>query len=327
MSKQVRILHCADIHFSHANPEPALQSLATIRDTLEESQLSDQPIKLVVLAGDLFDRPTLTADRHRLGDLLDAMRDILQFAPVFAVEGTPSHEPPGSYAPLERMGAMCNFKVATARTAGLTCGLYEENQGARPVPWPTPWLHDLDGGDEADPLLYVTGLPEPTRRWVMGDAGSQVDATITVQEAVRNLMLGCGAHVRHLRGSVAYGDPATIPHVHVQHGEVRGVTVESGQTLPPGGIAMDPEWFALTDADYVALGAHSPASTSRPERLVLGFRVAGQLGRTRSEGVLGRDGRARPVAGHRAGTVPAPAADQAADAARHAYRCRDGARE
>ena len=246
----VRILHCADIHFSHANPEPALASLATIRDTLEESQLSDQPIKLVVLAGDLFDRPTLTADRHRLGDLLDAIRDILQFAPVFAVEGTPSHEPPGSYAPLERMDAVCNFKIATARTAGLTCGLYEEDHGAGPM----PWLHDLDGGDEADPLLYVTGLPEPTRRWVMGDAGSQVDATITVQEAVRNLMLGCGAHVRHLRASVAYGDPETIPHVHVQHGEVRGVTVESGQTLPPGGIAMDPEWFALTDADYVALG-------------------------------------------------------------------------
>ena len=64
---RIRILHCADIHFSHANPEPALKSLATIRDTLEESQLSDQPIKLVVLAGDLFDRPTLTADRHRLG--------------------------------------------------------------------------------------------------------------------------------------------------------------------------------------------------------------------------------------------------------------------
>ena len=63
--------------------------------------------------------------------------------------------------------------------------------------------------------------------------------------------MGCG---RSSRGSGRRRHGRTVPHIHVQHGEVRGATLASGQVLPPGGIAVGTEDLALTGADYVALG-------------------------------------------------------------------------
>ena len=63
-------------------------------------------------------------------------------------------------------------------------------------------------------------------------------------DGLRSILAGIGA-ATHGR---------TVPHIHVQHGEVRGATLASGQVLPPGGIAVGTEDLALTGADYIALG-------------------------------------------------------------------------
>ena len=79
-----------------------------------------------------------------------------------------------------------------------------------------------------------------------GEAAAQgrADAGEAVVDGLRSILAGIGA-ATHGR---------TVPHIHVQHGEVRGATLASGQVLPPGGIAVGTEDLALTGADYVALG-------------------------------------------------------------------------
>ena len=55
--------------------------------------------------------------------------------------------------------------------------------------------------------------------------------------------------------------------MHVQHGEVRGATLASGQVLPPGGIAVGTEDLALTGADYIALGhIHKAQASTNQQR-------------------------------------------------------------
>ena len=103
----------------------------------------------------------------------------------------------------------------------------------------------------------ITGLPEPGRGWLNRAACVDMAAVNeTVVDRLRAILAGIGA-ATHGR---------TVPHIHVQHGEVRGATLASGQVLPPGGIAVGTEDLALTGADYVALG-HIHAAQALNSRL------------------------------------------------------------
>ena len=230
-----RILHCADIHFDPRAPEPALASLRAVRDTV-----ADQAVELVVLAGDLFDRPVRSADADGMPDLLAVVAEILEEAPVVAVYGTPSHDAPGAYAPLVRMGARHRFVAIGPAEAGVP---YVLDQIGSFYPF-EPWALNEGPGGRA----IITGLPEPTRRWLLaGDAEAigRAEATEAVATKLRQLLAGIGAQC---------STRATVPHIHVQHGEVAGATTAAGQTLPPGGIAVRADDLALTGADYIALG-------------------------------------------------------------------------
>ena len=73
----------------------------------------------------------------------------------------------------------------------------------------------------------ITGLPEPSRGWLSAAVNAQGRAETgeAVVDGLRSILAGIGA-ATHGR---------TVPHIHVQHGEVRGATLASGQVLPPGG--------------------------------------------------------------------------------------------
>ena len=234
----MKFLHAADIHFKARDPEPALQSLAKIAETARERE-----VDLIIVAGDLFDAPIRNSDADSMPRLLDACGALLDAAPVVSVQGTPSHDAPGCYEPIVRMGDGRWMHIA-ARNAGAPIILPAADVPVKPtLSW---WTGDWRGVDASETKCIITGLPEPSRGWLSarGEAQGRAETGEAVVDGLRSILAGIGA-ATHGR---------TVPHLHVQHGEVRGATLASGQVLPPGGIAVGTEDLALTGADYIALG-------------------------------------------------------------------------
>ena len=227
----LRVLHTADIHFDGRHPEPALRSLETIRD-----QVAADSVDLVVIAGDLHHRPVVAADAQRLPALIRVVREILDHAPIVAVYGTPSHDAPGSYEPYRGLDTKHQLYAIGPGDAGTPLVL---TTGGR--------LVDPRDGDSRDAIALVTGLPEPTRGWLLAEREGlgRAEATEQILGSLRRLLLGVAA--------VHHGYP-DLPLVLVYHGEVTGARTAAGQTLPPGGIALGRDDLALAGADYYALG-------------------------------------------------------------------------
>ena len=228
----MRFIHAADVHFRARDPEPALKSLAKIAEVARERE-----VDLIIVAGDLFDAPIRNSDADSMPMLLDACGALLDAAPVVSVQGTPSHDAPGCYEPIMRLeGERHYWHHIDARSAGKACGLFANGVSQvslRPA--------EARRGQKC----IITGLPEPSRGWLNRAACVDMEAiNETAVERLRAIYGGIGA-ATHGR---------TVPHIHVQHGEVRGATLASGQVLPPGGIAFGAEDLALTGADYIALG-------------------------------------------------------------------------
>ena len=243
----MRFIHAADIHFSARNPEPALMSLAKIAEVARERE-----VDLIIVAGDLFDAPIRNSDADSMPKLLDACGALLDAAPVVSVQGTPSHDAPGCYEPIVRMGDG-RWQHLDANLAGVTCILRRTDHGS------TVWNHYQDAslkGYGGEWLAVVTGLPEPSRGWLSArvEAQGRAETGEAVVDGLRSILAGIGA-ATHGR---------TVPHIHVQHGEVRGATLASGQVLPTGGIAVGTEDLDLTGADYVALGHIHKAQQLNP---------------------------------------------------------------
>lgn len=95
----LRIFELADLHF---DPRWA-DVLEKAVDAVEAEAERNRP-DLIALPGDLHNRPLYAADRSGYSRLLGIVRRLLEIAPVAAIEGTPSHDAPGSYAPLEELG-------------------------------------------------------------------------------------------------------------------------------------------------------------------------------------------------------------------------------
>ena len=70
-------------------------SLAKIAEVARERE-----VDLIIIAGDLFDAPIRNSDADSMPLLLDACGALLDAAPVVSVQGTPSHDAPGCYAPI-----------------------------------------------------------------------------------------------------------------------------------------------------------------------------------------------------------------------------------
>jgi exonuclease SbcC len=232
--KTLKIIHGADVHFSAATQEPALQSLQAMLDHGRENG-----VDLWALAGDLFDRPvqnTASSGFPRLVRILQAMMDI---APVVAVRGTPSHDAEGCYEALAEINAEHGFTLLDPRQGYYLVGGdvvdadYMQRAGAV--------------GRAAGQDLLILGCPEPSREWFLADKRGlgRDEATQAVNDGMRALLLGWGAVRKQ------YPD---IPCLLLYHGTVRGATLQNGQAVGAGEIALGREDLALVDADYYALG-------------------------------------------------------------------------
>jgi len=209
----MKILHSADFHYSRDNQEPALLSLRTFYEYGR-----DNGVDLFVIAGDLFDRAVQNTESSGFPQLVKVIQDMMNIAPVVAVQGTPTHDIAGCYEALQEIQAEYSFTLLDPSLVYTAIV----------------------------PGLLVLGCPEPSKEWFLaGKSLGRDEATQAVKEGMRQMLLGCGAIRKQ------YAD---IPCLFVYHGSVEGASMCNGQTLPMGELAIGRDDLALVGADYYALG-------------------------------------------------------------------------
>lgn len=231
----VRFIATADIHFDQANQAAALASLTTLAETAER----ERP-QFVVIAGDLFNKSVPDTEAAGFPRLLAVLRRIRDVCPILAVYGTPTHDIPGSYAPLEAAGLVRVIDPTTwsppvaflCDNGKISVELWSEESPVRP--------------DDGKAVAMILGCPEPTKEWLLaGTSGLSADAANEqVKAAMRSILLGLGA-VR-----AQYPD---LPCVMIYHGAVAGASMQNGQVVE-GGLTIGREDLELVGADYYALG-------------------------------------------------------------------------
>jgi len=208
----MKIAHTADIHYSVKNAVKALKSLKEIREFLE----ANPDIKALIIAGDLFDEEIANSFRGGLPDLQLAIFRILQLVPIIAVEGTPTHDIPGSYEALSEM------RVG-------------ENK-----------FHLLKFGKSVtiEDTLFL-GLPEPSKAWLLKDSESGKDESAQIiTEQMREILLGIAATIKEHKGKSVF----------VYHGEVSGAVMQNGYKSEHTDVTIGPSDLDMLNADYIALG-------------------------------------------------------------------------
>lgn len=213
----IKIIGAGDIHYCPEHREKALASLRAIRDAAR-----DRGVGLVAIPGDLFDRGLQASDRDAYGTLIEAIREILEIAPVVAIRGTPSHDAAGCYAPLEAMKARHSFTVLEPGTP-----------------------HFLDN-------LMVLGIPEPGKNWLLANKNGlgRDEANQAVVDAMKALLLGLGGLRRE------HPELATVL---LYHGLIRGATIGGGQQVGQGEISLGKDDLDVIGADFAILGhIHEP---------------------------------------------------------------------
>ena len=211
----IKIFGCGDIHFSRETQEKALASLNVLRETAEREE-----VDLIVIAGDLFDRPVTNTESAGFPELLSVMQRMMNIAPVVAIRGTPTHDAPGCYEPFVKMNANNPFDLLTPNI--------------------TYWLEPLRH------KAMVFGIPEIGKEWFLKDKQlGKEEANEEIKQGMRELLLGLGAKRKQ------YPD---TPCILVYHGAVAGASLSASQILPAGGIQIGRDDLALVGADFTILG-------------------------------------------------------------------------
>lgn len=93
----VKFFECPDLHYSGANSEIVTTLLERIDRTAQ-----DRAVDFILLPGDLHDSPIYVGDKSGHNKLRQAIERVR--VPMYAIEGTPSHDAPGSYEALADVG-------------------------------------------------------------------------------------------------------------------------------------------------------------------------------------------------------------------------------
>ncbi len=222
----IQFIHLADMHYDRENQDAAAKSLEHAITIGREHKIS-----FWALSGDLFNRGIQNTEAGGLPRLLDLIQRMLDVAPIAAVEGTKTHDLPGSYAPLMKL-------------------IGEKGQRFTMLEPGKAYFQGSNGGEihteyQGEDLMFM-GMPEPGKEWFLAGTNGvgKEEADRRVVEGMRKILLGLGA----LRA-----EHPDLPCIFLYHGEVRGVTMNNGN-LADGPLAIGREDLAMIRADYYALG-------------------------------------------------------------------------
>lgn len=221
MKRAIRLAHLSDVHFGPA-ALAEVQKCAAAALTEIESNTPD----VVLISGDLFDH-RLEAHAPAFRAAVQWVQNLAEHAPVLVLQGTFSHDVPGTLEILSALNARFPIAVASEESAwALSPAGWEKSNQLRAE-------HDL----------AVFAWP-PINRGVLAASGD-------VNAAYR------GYVVEVLQRARAFADQArelSIPSFLTSHGTVNGCVTEHGQTLLSPDHELSTGELFSGGFDVVALG-------------------------------------------------------------------------
>jgi len=229
----MKILHTADLHARRESSREFLISCDCIRSTAMRHEVA-----MIAIAGDIWHGPVQNSAGSLFPDFVEAIRSLGDIAPVAMIYGTPSHDVEGSLEIFETQECSHGIKILRPGTA------YILRQGK---------IEELNGGNEEKAELLISGIPEPSKRWIISAAsepGSR-DADLAANEAFRMLCMATGC----MRERYPH-----LPSLVLAHGQVEGATTGHGRMLGTGdGLHFTKDNLKSLKAEYIALGdIHQP---------------------------------------------------------------------
>jgi translation initiation factor 2 beta subunit (eIF-2beta)/eIF-5 len=95
----IKFIEFPDFHFSNQWLDSSKLSAESVRRSA-----IDNNVDFIAIPGDFWDRPVLSSDTGGINAARAIIKMLSKVCPVVAIEGTPSHDAPGSYGPLEDCG-------------------------------------------------------------------------------------------------------------------------------------------------------------------------------------------------------------------------------
>lgn len=200
----IRIAQFSDLHYSEKNLMEADRCFGFAVD-----EAIRRGAEVAVISGDSTDH-ALDVHSPAVERLARQVRRLADHCPVLMLQGTYSHEPPGTLAIFRLLGGRYGVHVADriAQVALLSTGAWRESDGWR-----------LDRVPE-DALGVFTCVPTVNKAMVAASVGA-ADAGVALGQELAALLAGFGAINDAAR-------QALVPTVGVSHGTVTGCITEHG---------------------------------------------------------------------------------------------------
>jgi DNA repair exonuclease SbcCD nuclease subunit len=220
----MKIFHLADIHAS----AKTLEQVKRCCDFVTEQAAIHQP-GLIVIAGDIYDSRDIRLDSDTCRYVFQWVRQLSEYAPVFIVKGTPTHEG-NAIKPLEHVGS--RHRVMVADYPGCW-GLIES------VSHKYDFLKMEPGHNYSNygPISVISAMPTPTKQFLQ--AGDD-----DLASALTPIFAGFGTQAAQYE----------VPHIHVGHYCVRGACISENQTMVGKDIEIGRDQIELANPDIVCLG-------------------------------------------------------------------------
>ena len=200
----IRIAQFSDLHYSEKNLVEANRCFGF---AIDEAIRRDAQV--AVISGDSTDH-ALDVHSPAVERLARRVRRLADHCPVLMLQGTYSHEPPGTLAIFRLLGGRYGVHVADriSQVALLSNGAWRESDG-----WRFDRLSD-------DAQLLFTCVPTVNKATVAASVGA-ADAGVALGQELAALLAGYGAINQTAR-------QAQVPTVGVSHGTVTGCITEHG---------------------------------------------------------------------------------------------------
>ena len=146
----MKFLSTADIHYH----KDYLKSFRKSADFFLRTAEREKP-DCIILAGDTADRVINNSESAAMPELLDFITELMNIAPVFTVDGTKSHDIPGSLGVFPRFAAQFPFTILQPGEVSylLESGNVEQHQ-----------IYSTYSTPE-NVIAAIYGIPEPNKSW------------------------------------------------------------------------------------------------------------------------------------------------------------------
>jgi len=210
----IRIAHFGDLHASEKTKDESLKALKFIFETCRERE-----VHAILNCGDTFDGEVELGDAGPVNEIVEILSHAP--APLFIIEGTKSHDKPGSVDSFSYLSSY--FGITVFR-----------------VPNSFPMIFP----NREKPSGHISFLPALTKTYFIKDKNLSIEeSNQLIAENLRPILADFGVKAQD----------SPEPHILMAHFEVTGSVYSNKQTILGGDIKLSPADIALANADYVAM--------------------------------------------------------------------------